>query len=516
MILKGNRRGGGRQLAAHLMNSFDNETVELVEVRGAVARDLSGAISEWNAQGRATKMKKKYFYSLSLNPDQEQGHLSREQYFDLIERTERSLNLIGQPRAIVFHEKRDEHGALREHCHVVWSRTQITEDKIKAVDVKNDRLKLRAVAQEFCLDYGLKLPDGMKPRKSRTRNAFNHAQENLPERQQKERTGITKAERMADIAICWNETANGEAFIKALQTKGYFLARGTGPAYVVVDLHGEVHGLSRQLSGVVRSPAIRDRLAAHPSKSLPSIEDGKEWARQQREKLKDQKLQNFDTEKRVAALKEHQQGRRQALDAQRIDMLGRHLSERETMRHMQDAENTGVMSARLKKQPKGLLAFLTRITGIKMITEGRQRRDDTRRAEHHKQQTEALQRRHERELESLDRHYPALDRLEVKENRSADVAFKREEFQKTLALLRKPPGREIQDPFNRAAQQQKRTATADGKPLTPKGDFDKAAKPPLDLTEEFNREVDNRIRRDDRDREPDGPDRGFDPKGRNR
>ena len=53
-------------------------------------------------------------------------------------------------------------------------------------------------------------------------------------------------------------------------------------------------------------------------------------------------------------------------------------------------------------------------------------------------------------------------------------------------------------------------------PLTPKGDFDKAAKPPLDLTEEFNREVDNRIRRDDRDREPDGPDRGFDPKDRNR
>ena len=516
MILKGNRRGGDRQLAAHLTNEFDNQTVEVVEVRGAVAQDISGAMAEWTAQSRATKMKKKFFYSVSISPDPKQGTMTLEQYLDMAERIERHQGLQNQPRIIVRHEKYDEHGVLREHYHAVWSRTKITNEKITAVDVKNDRLKLRTVAQEFCRDYGLKLPDGMKPRKSRTRAAFNLAQENLPERQQKERTGIPKAERMADIAICWNETSNGEAFVKALETKGYFLARGTSKAYVVVDLHGEVHSLSRQLSGVVRSREMRGRLAAHPSKNLPTIEDGKEWAKRLRQKLKDQKLQHFDTEKRVAALKQHQQARRQAIDAQRTDMLGRHLSERETMRNMQDTENTGVMSARLKKQPKGLLAFLTRITGIKMITDARQRRDDTRRAEQHKQQMEALQRRHERELKAMDRHYQALDRLEVRENRSADLALKREEFQKTLALLRKPPGREIQGPFNQAAQQQKRIATADGKPLTPKGDFEKAAKPPLDLTEEFNRELDNRIRRDDHEREPDGPDRGLDPKGRNR
>jgi hypothetical protein len=53
MILKGNQRGGGRQLAVHLMNSFDNEVVEVADVRGTVARDLSGAFAEWAAEACA-------------------------------------------------------------------------------------------------------------------------------------------------------------------------------------------------------------------------------------------------------------------------------------------------------------------------------------------------------------------------------------------------------------------------------------------------------------------------------
>jgi hypothetical protein len=132
MILKGNQRAGGQQLAAHLMNSFDNERVEVAEVRGAVAQDLSGAFAEWAAEARATRCEK-YIYSLSLSPDQAQGRLTREQYLDLIARTERSLKLIGQPRAVVFHEKRDKDGTLRQHAHVIWSR--IDSEKAKAIPI---------------------------------------------------------------------------------------------------------------------------------------------------------------------------------------------------------------------------------------------------------------------------------------------------------------------------------------------------------------------------------------------
>ena len=176
MILKGNQRGGGQQLAAHLLNSFDNERVEVADVRGSVAQDLSGAFAEWAAEARGTKCRKN-LYSLSLNPDQAQGHLTREQYLDLLERTERSLKLVGQPRAVVFHEKRDKDGVLRQHAHAIWSR--IDTEKTKAVQIAHDHLKLRTVAREFARDYGLELPDGMKKDGKRDRFNDRAKQENL-------------------------------------------------------------------------------------------------------------------------------------------------------------------------------------------------------------------------------------------------------------------------------------------------------------------------------------------------
>jgi hypothetical protein len=560
MILKGNQRGGGQQMAAHLMNAFDNERVEIADLRGSVADDLSGAFAEWAAEARGTKCRK-YLYSLSLNPDQSQGHLTREQYLELLERTERSLQLVGQPRAVVFHEKRDKDGVLREHCHAVWSR--IDTERMKAVQIAHDRLKLRTVAREFARDHGLELPDGLK--KDGRRDRFNDRgkQENLGERQQKERTGISKEQRMADIATCWKETGNGAAFVQALEAKGYYLARGDQRAFVVVDLHSEVHSLSRQLSGVAKSGELKARLAGYPLDKLPDVESAQAWAKQQRierekqiaEKQKEQEKEPSEIEKRLAALKERQAARRAEIDRQRIELIARHLSERDGLKAMHESENTGVVSARLQKQPKGILAFLTRITGIQMITDARYRKQDERRAEQQKEQAEALKRRHERELKETDRHYGALDRIEERENRAARTALHREEFQKIAELMRKPPGRELKPDFDRAAKPVlERTGTDDGKPHEAKAekaaegnkqqkgklvslfnrfveslnpeppqppapapqshreDFEKAAKPPLDLTEEFNREVENRRSREDRDRDlDDGPDRSFDP-----
>jgi len=152
MIPKGNQRGGGQQLAAHLMNDFDNDRVEVANVRGTIAQDLSGAFAEWQAEAKATKCRK-YLYSLSLNPDQRQRKLTREQYLDFIDRAEKRLGLENQPRAVVFHVK---HG--REHAHVAWSR--IDAGKMCAVQLSNDHQKLRKVAQEFARDHGIELPDG--------------------------------------------------------------------------------------------------------------------------------------------------------------------------------------------------------------------------------------------------------------------------------------------------------------------------------------------------------------------
>src|ERR1035438_4252812 len=136
MILKGNQRGSGQQLATQLLNADNNQRVEILELRGSVAQDLHGAFEEWSACAMATQCLK-YLYSLSINPDPRQGGLTRAQYFDLIERTEKELGLSGQPHAVVLHVHNDG----REHYHVVWSRIDI--DNPKAVHIAHDRLKIR-------------------------------------------------------------------------------------------------------------------------------------------------------------------------------------------------------------------------------------------------------------------------------------------------------------------------------------------------------------------------------------
>jgi len=189
------------------------------------------------------------------------------------------------------------------------------------------------------------------------------------------------------------------------------------------------------------------------------------------------------------------------------------------------------------------------------MTDARYRKQDERRAEQQKEQAVALQRRHDRELKEMDRHYSALDRLDARENRAAQTALHREEFQRIADLIRKPAGRELKPDFDRTAKPMlERTGTDDGRtqeataakaaeekkqekgklvslfnrfvqslnpeppqPPAPaaqpfRSEFEKAAKPPIDLTEEFNREVENRRSREDRERDlDDGPDRTFDP-----
>jgi len=467
MILKGNQRGGGSQLAIHLMNSFDNEVVDVADVRGTVAQDLSGAFAEWAAEARATRCEK-YIYSLSLSPDQAQGRLTREQYLDLIARTERSLKLVDQPRAVVFHEKRDKDGTLRQHAHVIWSR--IDSEKNKAIQIAHDHLKLRTVAKEFARDNGLELPDGMKKDGKRDRFNDRAKQENLGEKQQQERTGITKAGRMAEIASCWTATKTGPEFVRAMEDKGYYLARGDTGRYVVVDLYGEIHSLYRQIEGV-KSAEVKERLVQFPLDQQRDVESARACASQklqEREKAlqkgSSQEAQEpsrseatAGIEKRKADLQARQQLRRAELDTHRADLYARQFRERGALREMQAAGKEGVQASRTERQPKGLAAFLTRITGVGRLVSWVQTKADAKREAAHKQQTQTLLRHHDRELKEMDRHYLALHRLEVRENRSASTAALREGYRKlrvrTFAL---------RPEFDKALTRQEATAAAGG------------------------------------------------------
>lgn len=138
MILIGNQRGGGRDLALHLLKE-ENDHVRVHQLRGFVASDLEGAFKEAYAISRGTRCTQ-FLFSLSLNPPPG-AEVSTEAFESAIERTEAKLGLTGQPRAIVFHEKEG-----RRHAHAVWSRIKV--DEMKAVQLSHSTLKLMDVSRE--------------------------------------------------------------------------------------------------------------------------------------------------------------------------------------------------------------------------------------------------------------------------------------------------------------------------------------------------------------------------------
>ena len=198
MIPKASQRGGGQDLATHLLNEFDNEYVEVAQVNGAVAGDLHGAFGEWEAVATGFTKCRNYLYSLSVNPDLGQGQLTREQYLDYVNRVETKLGLEGQPRAVVFHIKDG-----REHCHAVWSRIDARAGK--AIHLAFDHEKLMMVTREFARDHGLALPDGYRREPGNERDGKKKSL-SLYEKVQERATGLSKEERMVTVTQAWQQS----------------------------------------------------------------------------------------------------------------------------------------------------------------------------------------------------------------------------------------------------------------------------------------------------------------------
>src|SRR5262245_54439961 len=148
MILKASQRGGGLQLAAHLMNDVDNDHIELHELRGFIASSLQGAFKETYAVSRGTRCRQ-FLFSVSLNPP-EAELVPIEVFESAISEIEGRMGLTGQPRAVVFHEKEG-----RRHAHAVWSR--IDARQMKAINLPHYKLKLRDVSRQLYLDHGWKM-----------------------------------------------------------------------------------------------------------------------------------------------------------------------------------------------------------------------------------------------------------------------------------------------------------------------------------------------------------------------
>ena len=440
MIPKASQRGEGQDLATHLQNAFDNEYVEIADLRGAVARDLHGAFAEWEVCAHAMTGCRNYLYSLSVNPDPSQGQLTRAQYLDYIDRAEAKLNLSGQPRAIVFHIKEG-----REHCHVVWSR--IDAEHSKAVHQAFDHQKLMMVTRQFARDHGFLLPDGMTQDAGRERGKKRSL--SLYEKHQQDATGLTKEERIGQVTEAWRRSDNARAFVKALEDLGYVLATGKRP-YVLVDLYGEMNALPKLIDDrTVRTKDLRAFLERDfPPESLPSVDEARALVAQHRQAIEDFKKAQGHAD-RVEGLKRSQAERRRPLEAEKAAMQARHAFETEQLSAHQHGERRSLQSAfdaetkridlqRGGRRATGLVAILARVSGFNLLRRTLDKHQDQRRQERlieHGQaldeaQTRArldLQRRHEAQSLDLDRRLRGLAQVDARELQSLDTAVQREQ-----------------------------------------------------------------------------------------
>jgi len=255
MILKGNERGYGAELARHLLNPRDNDHVTIHSIEGFVSSDLTEAFAECEAISQGTQCHK-YLFSLSLNPPPG-ANAPVEAFEDAIAQIERKLGLSGQPRAIVFHEKQG-----RRHAHCVWSR--IDASRMRAINLPHSKRKLMDITQELYLLHGWAMPDGI--RDYSLRDALSYSG---PQAAQAKRSGQDPTALKTFFAACWAQSDSRAGFAAALWAEGYCLARGDQRGFVAVDAAGKVWSLSRWCG--IKPAQLVARLG-DPSK-LPSTEE---------------------------------------------------------------------------------------------------------------------------------------------------------------------------------------------------------------------------------------------------
>ena len=336
MILKGSQRGGGQDLAVHLMRTDDNEHVRLHELRDFAADDLRGAFKEAEGVARGTKCRQ-YLFSLSLNPP-EDARVPVADFESAIDRIERKLGLSGQPRAVVFHEKEG-----RRHAHCVWSR--IDAETMTAKPLPFFKNRLTDLSRDLYLDHGWNLPRGLAERGMRDPTNFT-----LAEWQQAKRQGLDPRWMKAALQDCWNRSDDARAFGQALTERGLHLARGDRRGFVVLDYDGDVHSLPRALG--LKTKAVKDRLG--DGDALPSVEQ----------------TQSVIAARMTPALRRHIEESRDAF-RKRSATLGRakeemarlHRAAREKLDTRQREEWQAETRARAARLPKGLAALWQRMTG---------------------------------------------------------------------------------------------------------------------------------------------------------
>jgi hypothetical protein len=365
MILKGSQRGGGSDLAAHLMRADENEHVELHQIRGFASDDFKGALKEAEAISRATKCRQ-YLFSLSLSPP-EKASAPAALFETTIDKIEQRLGLEGQPRAIVFHEKEG-----RRHAHCVWSR--IDADTPTARQLSFFKTRLVAVSRDLYLEQGWKLPRGLETPSERNPTNFT-----LAEWQQAKRQGLDPRWIKQAVQECWKSADSAPAFRRALEERAFFLAKGDRRGVVVLDHTGEVYALPRLLD--LKTKDVRARLG--DGTALPDVTSTRAQIAAQ---------MTAPIRRHIAEARAQHAERAANLGDYKAEMTRLHRAARDKLAARQQEEWQRETRERSERMPRGLKGLWARLTGryreMTALNEAEAKQTATRHADEKQRQIE--------------------------------------------------------------------------------------------------------------------------------
>ncbi|WP_394693142.1 relaxase/mobilization nuclease domain-containing protein [Hyphobacterium sp.] len=395
MILVGNQRGGGRDLAHHLLKE-ENDHVQIHEIRGFASETLEGAFCEAYAVSRGTRCRQ-YLFSLSLNPPQNE-RVSTQAFEQAIEQAETRLGLTGQPRAVVFHEKEG-----RRHAHAVWSR--INAENMKAIQLSHSHNKLMKVSRELYREHGWRMPEGMTDRSKRDPRRLS-----LEEWQQAKR--LDKDPRVIKGAFqdAWAISDNATTFSHALEERGFKLARGDRRGFVAIDEHGKPYSVATWTG--VKTKAVREKLG--DERTLPSLPEAKErYAREMQTTM--------DGHRR--ALLDEARARKEAAQRAKAELVARQRDERQSALDAMEARRKAEVLDRQARFRPGLSGVWDHLRG----EHARIRRENELAAyaahERDRKQRDDIVFRHieERQRLTRDRNRERLDQLRQRQDVRTDA-----------------------------------------------------------------------------------------------
>lgn len=336
MILKGSQRAGANALAHHLLNVEENEHVHVHELRGFVSYTLLGAFNEIYAVSQGTQCRQ-FMFSVILNPPEHEN--APIEFFEAVrDRIEREFGLIGQNRALVFHEKKG-----RRHAHCVWSR--IDGNEMKAINLSHFKLRLRTISREVYIQYGWDMPRGLQ--NTDERDPLNYSQ---VEHSQAKRSKRDTKQLKHIFQSCWESSDSQKAFANALLEHGLNLAKGDRRGLVAVDGNGEVYSISRWAA--VKAKDVRAKFGM--GDDLPSVDEVK------------QKLAAYQPTETASARVEAVtlfQLRQDELEVNRTVMVTGHRDARENLKTKHEKRRISETKARSDKLPKGLKAAWFKLSG---------------------------------------------------------------------------------------------------------------------------------------------------------